>query len=163
MATQQNTQQRRFIWKDLAFTTSSSMKASFRGLGGGVGKKKGGIEGTWSPPDEESKVTIHRDEKTGSLVGRISWLKDSERVHQRDFRNPRRELRDRTLLGLPILQNFREDGEHGNEGLIYDPNHGWSIKGKLQLNDKGDKLKVKGWMGIGPLKVSRSYTWSKIT
>merc|ERR1711937_1124505 len=95
MATQQNTQQRRFIWKDLAFTTSSSMKASFRGLGGGVGKKKGGIEGTWSPPDEESKVTIHRDEKTGSLVGRISWLKDSERVHQRDFRNPRRELRDR--------------------------------------------------------------------
>ena len=121
--------------------------------------------GTWSPPDEKSEVTIHRCEKTGHLVGRISWLRDSERSHQRDFRNPRRELRDRTLLGLPVLQNFRENspGGDGEGGLIYDPNHGWHVRGNLQLNEKGDKLKVKGWMGIGPFKVSRSYTWSKIT
>ena len=131
-------------------------------------KKVLGVEGTWSPDDGESKVTIHRDPSTGNLVGRISWLKD-ETVHdQLDFRNPRRELRGRKLLGLPILTNFKEAEEEAHscrtfhKGQIYDPHRGWNIQGNLRLNESGDKLRVKGWVGLGPLKVSRSYTWTKI-
>merc|ERR1712157_26448 len=63
---------------------------------------------TWVPPDRQSRVTISRDDSTGNLVGRISWLKDEERSTQLDFRNPDRKLRQRTLLGLPILVNFQQ-------------------------------------------------------
>merc|ERR1712224_273003 len=79
------------------------------------------------------------------------------------FQEPQERAEGPNALGPAHPAELPRRWRDGNEGLIYDPNHGWSIKGKLQLNDKGDKLKVKGWMGIGPLKVSRSYTWSKIT
>merc|ERR1712219_102040 len=125
---------------------------------------------TWVPPDRQSRVTISRDDSTGNLVGRISWLKDEERSTQLDFRNPDRKLRQRTLLGLPILVNFQgqQQQQEKNQkkknqmfGEIYDPQRGWNIRGQLQLNERGDKLRVKGWVGMGPLRISRSYLWSK--
>ena len=81
------------------------------------------------------------------------------RDETRDFRNPKRELRERTLLGLPILVNVIEDDA---KCQIYDPNRGWQVPGRLQLNEAGDKLRVKGSVGVGPLRVSRSYTWSRL-
>jgi len=114
---------------------------------------------TWVPPCETSRVTFARDGDTGRLVGRISWLKDEAKSSQRDFRNPKRELRERTLLGLPILVNVTEDDA---KCQIYDPNRGWQVPGRLQLNEAGDKLRVKGSVGVGPLRVSRSYTWSRL-
>merc|ERR1712241_977957 len=125
---------------------------------------------TWVPPDRQSRVTISRDDSTGNLVGRISWLKDEERSTQLDFRNPDRKLRQRTLLGLPILVNFQgqQQQQEKNQkkknqmfGEIYDPQRGWNIRGQLQLNERGDKLRVKGWVGMGPLRISRSCLWSK--
>merc|ERR1711977_333903 len=124
---------------------------------------------TWVPPDRQSRVTISRDDSTGNLVGRISWLKDEERSTQLDFRNPDRKLRQRTLLALPILVNFQgQQQQQKNQkkknqmfGEIYDPQRGWNIRGQLQLNERGDKLRVKGWVGMGPLRISRSYLWSK--
>merc|ERR1712176_270655 len=125
---------------------------------------------TWVPPDRQSRVTISRDGSPGNLVGRISWLKDEERSTQLDFRNPDRKLRQRTLLGLPILVNFQgqQQQQEKNQkkknqmfGEIYDPQRGWNIRGQLQLNERGDKLRVKGWVGMGPLRISRSYLWSK--
>ncbi len=119
---------------------------------------------TWVPPCETSRVTIVRDGATGRLVGRISWLKDAAKSRQRDFRNPRRELRQRTLLGLPILVNVNvtEEDVDAARCQIYDPNRGWQVPGRLQLNEAGDKLRVKGSVGVGPLRVSRSYTWSRL-
>merc|ERR1711985_186575 len=84
---------------------------------------------TWVPPDRQSRVTISRDDSTGNLVGRIYWLKDEERSTQLDFRNPDRKLRQRTLLGLPILVNFQgQQQQEKNQkkknqmfGEIYDP------------------------------------------
>merc|ERR1711977_456123 len=104
---------------------------------------------TWVPPDRQSRVTISRDDSTGNLVGRISWLKDEERSTQLDFRNPDRKLRQRTLLGLPILVNFQgQQQQQKNQkkknqmfGEIYDPQRGWNIRGQLQLNERGDKLR----------------------
>merc|ERR1712176_1300607 len=124
---------------------------------------------TWVPPDRQSRVTISRDDSTGNPVGRISWLKDEERSTQLDFRNPDRKLRQRTLLGLPILVNFQgQQQQEKNQkkknqmfGEIYDPQRGWNIRGQLQLNERGDKLRVKGWVGMGHLRISRSYLWSK--
>merc|ERR1712164_148276 len=89
---------------------------------------------TWVPPDRQSRVTISRDDSTGNLVGRISWLKDEERSTQLDFRNPDRKLRQRTLLGLPILVNFQQQQQQQEQqqknqmyGEIYDPQRGWNI------------------------------------
>ena len=119
-----------------------------------------GIEGDWVPPDRMSVVTIRRDEG-GRLVGRISWLRDEGRSAQLDFRNPDRSLRTRTLLGLPILVGFRDETRRAESGKIYDPATGWKVSGKLSLDETGDKLQVKGWVGLGPLRVSRSYVWSR--
>ena len=125
------------------------------------------VEGTWVTEKAESRVTIARDELTGGLVGRISWLKDGSRSGQRDFRNPNKSLQERTLLGLPILNDFRPGDERREyrslSGRIYDPLKGWNVNGNLALDDGGDKLRVKGWVGLGPLRVSKSQVWTRFT
>ena len=126
------------------------------------------VEGTWVTEKADSRITIARDDHTGGLVGRISWLKDGSRSGQRDFRNPNKSLQERTLLGLPILNDFRPGDERREyrstlSGRIYDPLKGWNLNGNLALDDGGDKLRVKGWVGLGPLRVSKSQVWTRFT
>ena len=64
---------------------------------------------------------------------------------QRDVHNPDAKLRNRKLLGLPILTGFSEDGAVWR-GTIYDPKSGKSYRSVLRRLD-GDRLEVKGCIG----------------
>ena len=103
------------------------------------------IAGQWVTEERDAVVTI--GDCGRSTCGRISrFLKAPPGGRdQRDVNNPKENLRDRKLLGLPILTGFSEDGDEWR-GTIYDPKSGRSYRSVLRRLSAG-RLEVKGCLG----------------
>jgi uncharacterized protein (DUF2147 family) len=79
---------------------------------------------------------------------------------RKDEKNPEPQLRERKLLGAPILWGFRPDNEERTEwsgGKIYDPDNGETYDCKVRLD--GDNLRIRGYVGI-PL-FGRTTVWKR--
>ncbi len=95
------------------------------------------------------------------LCGRIVWLKeplDDDGSPKRDAKNKDETLRERPILGLPLLQGFRrlEDGSWG-EGSIYNPEDGDTYRSQMRLVGD-DELQVEGCVFI----FCKAQTWKKV-
>ena len=96
------------------------------------------IVGRWRDSDGESQIDIARCGQ--ALCGTIVWLKQ----HRIDSLNPDPGLRNRSLMGLRVLTNFRLD--HGAatwRGDGYNPEDGRSYKTILELKSR-TTLSIKG-------------------
>ncbi len=71
------------------------------------------------------------------------------------------DRKDKPLIGLDIIRNIRPstDAQVWDGGEILDPDKGKIFKLRLQLQDNGKKLQVRGY--IGPF--FRNQTWIRIT
>lgn len=71
------------------------------------------------------------------------------------------DRRDKPLIGLDIIRNIKPspDAQVWDGGEILDPDKGKIFKLRLQLQDNGKKLQVRGY--IGPF--FRNQTWIRIT
>jgi uncharacterized protein (DUF2147 family) len=71
------------------------------------------------------------------------------------------DRRDKPLIGLDIIRNIKPstDTQVWDGGEILDPDKGKIFKLRLQLQDNGKKLQVRGY--IGPF--FRNQTWIRIT
>lgn len=117
--------------------------------------------GLWSTEEGKGQVRI---EPCGErLCGSIVALKEplnAEGQPKRDRNNPDAALRERPIVGLPVLQAFLPDGDEPNKwtgGTIYDPESGKTYKCTLTLQADGT-LDVRGYVGV-PL-LGRSQTWT---
>ncbi|MDR3557735.1 MAG: DUF2147 domain-containing protein [Syntrophobacteraceae bacterium] len=120
------------------------------------GAEGDGILGVWSTQNHHTRFEIY---KCGmEYCGKISHMRepnysatDGDGVAGRpklDTHNPDPRLRERTLLGLPLLEGFRYDGENLWEGgTIYDPEDGHKYSCKIWLDGK-NRLKLRGYLGI---------------
>ena len=100
------------------------------------------VSGIWKTADKDALVTIR---KCGnSLCGRITkfLVPPPDGVGQKDVNNPNKNLRNRTLLGLDFLTEFKADGKKW-KGRIYDPKSGKTYKSVL-YKAKDGRLVVKG-------------------
>jgi len=125
------------------------------------------IQGSWTTPGDKSKIELYNcDDK---ICGKIAWLKEplypaddpggSGGKQKIDRKNPERELQDRPLLGLNILQGFRPDGENKwVGGTVYDPDNGKTYKCKMKLKDP-NTLEVRGYIGISLF--GRTSVWTR--
>jgi uncharacterized protein (DUF2147 family) len=91
-------------------------------------------------------------EANGKLYGKIEKLVDPD---PGDL-NPRctrcdGELKGRPLIGLQILWDLRKDGDEWSGGKILDPDNGKVYKCYIALEDGGEKLKVRGYLGFSLL------------
>jgi uncharacterized protein (DUF2147 family) len=70
------------------------------------------------------------------------------------------DRKDKPLIGLDIIRNIKlsSDGQVWEGGEILDPDKGKIFKLRLQLQDSGKKLQVRGY--IGPF--FRNQTWIRI-
>lgn len=119
--------------------------------------------GGWWTEGRNGQVTI---EGCGDrLCGKLAALKEplnAEGQPKRDRHNPDPALRDRPLIGLPLLQGFVPEADEANKwssGTIYDPESGKTYKCTLTLRDDGS-LEVRGYIGL-PL-LGRSQTWQPV-
>ena len=115
--------------------------------------------GLWKNIDDVSgkpKALIRVVEVNGELQGRI------EKLYSADA-NPlckacEGDKKDKPIVGMLFMSGLKKtgDAEYGG-GEILDPNNGKVYKSKLKVLDNGNKLDVRGYIGV-PL-LGRSQVW----
>lgn len=67
------------------------------------------------------------------------------------------ERKDQKILGMTIIKDMKQDGDTWDGGNILDPENGKVYRCKMHLEDGGQKLVVRGYIGVSLL--GRSQTW----
>lgn len=117
--------------------------------------------GTWQTIDDstgqpKALVQISQD-SDGALDGKvIKGLGPNDQPDRRctactDAR------KDQLILGMTIVHDMKKDGDGWDGGNILDPENGKVYKCKMHLEDGGQKLVVRGYIGFSLL--GRSQTW----
>lgn len=119
------------------------------------------IVGTWIIEEDgepTEKIEIY---KCDSLYcGKIVWLNnpDSSEGPALDKKNKNRELRDRPLIELEIMRNFRFNGKNRwDDGALYAHRKGRTVSPKLTLIDK-NHLKIE----VKILFLKKSFVWKRL-
>ncbi|MBL1436462.1 MAG: DUF2147 domain-containing protein [Rhodobacteraceae bacterium] len=118
----------------------------------------GAFAGLWRTARHGALVEI-TDCGNTTPCGALAWA--SAPVFEgntQDIRNRNLALRERPLLGVPILWGFAPDGTGWQNGGVYNPEDGKTFRAKLQLLSKYE-LRVTGC--FGPL--CRSQIWTRLT
>ena len=126
------------------------------------------IIGLWWNQAKSAQIEIY--ESAGRLFGKIVFLKepvyppdDPQSMAGRakvDRNNPDPLKRKQPLLGLQILNSFRQTDERlWEEGFIYDPKNGKTYRCKMTL-ENADTLFVRGFIGFSLL--GRTETWTRV-
>ncbi len=118
------------------------------------------IVGKWKTIDDESgeaKSIVEIFKKPdGKYYGKIAQLllkpENENCVQCKDDR------KNKPLLGLEIIRGLNKSGSEYTGGSITDPKNGKSYKCTVTRN--GDKLSVRGYMGIS--LIGRTQTWTLV-
>jgi uncharacterized protein (DUF2147 family) len=119
------------------------------------------VFGVWLTQAKDGKVRIAPCAADPDQVcGTIVWARGPAGEDGRtlvDEHNPDAALRKRPVVGMPIIWDFRHDGEGGwTGGRIYDPAGGKTYKAKM-ASEHGT-LKVAGCV----LFFCRAETWTRV-
>lgn len=115
-----------------------------------------GIWRTFDDKTGELHGLVEITETAGELKGRILKSYDPKKP------NPLCDLcegerKGQPVIGMVFLWGLRKEGEGFGGGYILDPDNGRTYKAKLKLIDQGEKLQVRGFIGISLL--GRTQTW----
>ena len=122
-----------------------------------------GLVGLWVTEGGKSHIKIAL---CGiKLCGRIVWLKEplaEDGKIKYDVNNPDKELRQRSIIGLHLLEGFVASAEVDvwENGTIYNPEDGKTYSCTLTLLNF-DTLKVRGYVGL-PL-FGKTQIWKRVT
>jgi Delta7-sterol 5-desaturase len=119
------------------------------------------IVGEWATQGYAARVRIESCTDNAQLIcGTIAWLwepVDDNGTPIVDRNNPSPELRNRPIVGLSILNDFRmRDAAHWAEGTIYDPESGRTYNASLTFRSS-DTLELEGCV----LFVCRKQVWRR--
>jgi uncharacterized protein (DUF2147 family) len=67
------------------------------------------------------------------------------------------DRKDQKILGMTIIKDMKQDGDTWDGGNILDPENGKVYRCKMHLEENGQKLVVRGYIGVSLL--GRSQTW----
>lgn len=97
------------------------------------------------------------------LCGKIVWLReplDTAGQPKTDKENPDPAKRERTILGLAMLDGFRPAGEgKWGDGTIYNPEDGKTYSCTMSLENDGT-LRVRGYVGLPIL--GKTQVWTRV-
>lgn len=119
------------------------------------------VEGQWLTQGGSARVKVApcAADKT-KMCGAIVWLKngtDKSGQPVKDANNPDASLRNRPLVGLNMIRDFKSSGPgKWTGGKIYDPGGGKTYGSKMSLNGDGT-LKVEGCIAV----VCQAQTWKR--
>ncbi|WP_041738848.1 DUF2147 domain-containing protein [Echinicola vietnamensis] len=118
------------------------------------------IEGEWFTTDEQAKIAIFRGKE--GYNGKVIWLADMEEGAEAplDTENEDPSLRERSILGLNILEGLAyEDGEWV-DGELYDPESGKIYRCLARFKRDEDQLEVRGYLGMPAF--GKSVLWERV-
>lgn len=95
--------------------------------------------------NQSGKIEIF--ERQGQYFGKIVWREEVIK----DSKNPDPSLRNRSVIGIEFIKNFQFDGSKYKGGTVYSIENGKTYSGKLWLEDQGQTLKMRGFIGVALL------------
>jgi len=122
------------------------------------------IVGVWWNAEKTSKIQVEK--KDGKYIGTVVYIipeKYENGQPPKDDKNPNPALRNRSKIGILILEGFVYNTNEKNweNGRIYDPNNGKTYDCYAWLEGK-DLLKLKGFI-LGMRWLGRSSEWYRTT
>lgn len=119
--------------------------------------------GTWETIDDKtgqpkSLVEITED-SNGVLSGKVIKGLGPDANPERRCTACTGEHKDELIYGMTFVSGLKKDGDEWNGGTILDPENGKTYKCKMYLEDGGQKLVVRGYIGFS--LVGRSQTWNR--
>jgi len=118
------------------------------------------IEGKWKTIDDETKqaksiVEIYK-KSDGKYYGKVSQL--LIKPANPNCTSCKDDRKGKPILGLEIIRGLAKDGDEFTGGTITDPKTGKTYK--CTITKSGDKLNVRGYMGVSIL--GRTQVWQKV-
>jgi len=98
-------------------------------------------------------------ESGGKLFARVEKVLVTEGVPDTCVKC-RDDRKDAPLVGLVIMRNMRNAGDDYRDGDILDPESGKVYKCRLTLDSTGQRLTVRGFIGISLF--GRSQVWHRV-
>ncbi|MCM2352429.1 MAG: DUF2147 domain-containing protein [Pseudobdellovibrio sp.] len=117
--------------------------------------------GFWKTIDDatnEPRAIVEIKEVEGKFFGNIvkTFPKEGDKTECTECSG---DKKNKPIIGLEIIWDLKKDGDEWSGGHILDPKNGKTYKAKLALQDNGEKLKVRGFIGFSLL--GRTQTWLK--
>ena len=125
------------------------------------------------PPQSNSPIGLWKtyDDSTGKPAGIVRLYEQDGKVYgkieksfrtgaeERTCKDCKDERKDQPILGLIFLRAMVRDNDEYVGGDILDPDNGSVYRCKLQLEDGGRKLRVRGYIGISLF--GRTQVWER--
>lgn len=118
------------------------------------------IVGIWLNASGQGQIQIYKE--GDKYFGKLVWLKEPNGPKgnpKMDVNNPDEQLRNKPILGLVILRNFKYNDGEWNGGRVYDPQNGKDYKCYMKLKD-AKTLNVRGYIGFSLL--GRTEVWTRV-
>jgi uncharacterized protein (DUF2147 family) len=64
------------------------------------------------------------------------------------------------MIGLTIVKGMKRDGHHYDGGTIMDPRDGSAWHAQMDVSDDGEKLSVRGYLGIS--LIGQTQVWNRL-
>jgi Uncharacterized protein conserved in bacteria len=105
------------------------------------------IIGEYWTAEKAGKIAIYKC--SNKYCGRIIWRKEAKK----DSKNPNEALQNRSVVGIQFMQDFEYEKKSKNwkGGKVYSVDNGRTYKGKMWLENNGNTLKMRGYIGISLL------------
>lgn len=119
--------------------------------------------GKWKTFDDKTgqpkgEVTIY--EENGLFYGKIGKSLDPKDQGKKYCTKCTGEFANKPVEGMRFMWDFKRSGDEYRDGKILDPNTGEIYSASMDLEDDGNTLELRGFVGI-PL-FGRSQTWERI-
>ncbi|WP_194776892.1 DUF2147 domain-containing protein [Pararhodonellum marinum] len=140
--------------KTLSFLSALFFLLSFHLMA----QKADDIVGEWYNTEKDAKIEIYQNGDT--FHGKIVWLENPEEdgKPRRDVNNSDKSKRDRPIMGMNLLRDFKYNDGTWEDGTIYDPKNGKTYSCIIKKKNP-EVLEVRGYVGIS--LIGRTVEWTK--
>jgi uncharacterized protein (DUF2147 family) len=117
--------------------------------------------GLWKTMDDRThkpRAIIRIYEEKGAFLGRIENSFDPEELTAR-CEKCSGDRKDAPVIGLIIMRGITRRGSEYGGGEILDPETGWIYRCRFTISTEGEKLFVRGYLGLAVL--GRTQTWTR--
>lgn len=118
---------------------------------GAAGAAELTLTGLWRTTDDatgKAKALVSIIDTAGIVSGQIVHLFDPDPKWDGRCERCRDHRKDQPVLRMVILTDVRKDGDEYKGGEILDPENGNVYRCRLRLTEDGNKLEVRGFIGI---------------
>jgi uncharacterized protein (DUF2147 family) len=122
------------------------------------------VVGRWKTVDDKTGETmsvVQLVERDGRVSGTIVQVAPKPGVSgEQVCKRCTGALKDRPIVGLPLIDGLQRVGDAWDNGTIVDPSSGTTYRCRVTVAKDGASLEVRGYVGI-PL-FGRSQTWLRV-